>query len=207
MAIRATIATGDRDKRQETNSTKHSTNLDFDIHIQLTSTSRSLLSLSPVTVATRTVTCTWSETQITHEEIKCKLSCSETVLKASFNSIPVPPNGLVIYCGTIVTEEGKEKKVNIDFEPFKPINTSLYLCDNKFHTEALTALLADDNKFGFIVMDGNGALFGTLQGNTREVSRLKSFINSFYEYIGLVPVKVSSLTCQMGCQISSHVVL
>ena len=40
---------------------------------------------------------------------------------------------------------------------------SLYLCDNKFHTEALTALLADDNRFGFIVMDGNGALFGTLQ--------------------------------------------
>merc|ERR1719187_2961927 len=39
----------------------------------------------------------------------------------------VPPNGLVIYCGTIVTDEGKEKKVNIDFEPFKPINTSLYL--------------------------------------------------------------------------------
>ena len=81
----------------------------------------------------------------------------------------VPPNGLVIYCGTIVTEEGKEKKVNIDFEPFKPINTSLYLCDNKFHTEALQALLADDNKFGFIIMDGNGALFGTLCGNTREV--------------------------------------
>merc|ERR1711992_396142 len=81
----------------------------------------------------------------------------------------VPPNGLVIYCGTIVTDEGKEKKVNIDFEPFKPINTTLYLCDNKFHTEALTALLADDNRFGFIVMDGNGALFGTLQGNTRDV--------------------------------------
>uniref|UniRef100_A0A3P9A0I9 Eukaryotic peptide chain release factor subunit 1 n=1 Tax=Esox lucius TaxID=8010 RepID=A0A3P9A0I9_ESOLU len=81
----------------------------------------------------------------------------------------VPPNGLVVYCGTIVTDEGKEKKVNIDFEPFKPINTSLYLCDNKFHTEALTALLSDDSKFGFIVIDGSGALFGTLQGNTREV--------------------------------------
>jgi len=81
----------------------------------------------------------------------------------------VPLNGLVIYCGTIVTDEGKEKKVNIDFEPFRPINTSLYLCDNKFHTEALTALLADDSKFGFIVMDGNCALFGTLSGNTREV--------------------------------------
>jgi peptide chain release factor subunit 1 len=48
----------------------------------------------------------------------------------------VPDNGLVLYCGTILTDDGKEKRVNIDFEPFKPINTSLYLCDNKFHTEA-----------------------------------------------------------------------
>lgn len=30
-----------------------------------------------------------------------------------------PPNGLIIYCGTILTDEGKEKKVNFDFEPFK----------------------------------------------------------------------------------------
>jgi len=81
----------------------------------------------------------------------------------------VPPNGLVIYCGTILTEDNKEKKVNIDFEPFKPINTSLYLCDNKFHTEALNELLESDDKFGFIVMDGNGSLFGTVAGNTREV--------------------------------------
>jgi hypothetical protein len=41
----------------------------------------------------------------------------------------------VIYCGTVITEEGKEKKVNIDFEPHKPVNTSLYLCDSRFHTE------------------------------------------------------------------------
>jgi len=81
----------------------------------------------------------------------------------------VPPNGLIVYCGTILTEEGKEKKVNFDFEPFKPINTSLYLCDNKFHTEALAELLESDSKFGFIVMDGNGSLFGTLAGNTREI--------------------------------------
>ena len=81
----------------------------------------------------------------------------------------VPPNGLVLYCGDIVTQEGKERKINIDFEPFKPINTSLYLCDNKFHTEALSELLESDQKFGFIIMDGNGALFGTLSGNTRDV--------------------------------------
>ena len=81
----------------------------------------------------------------------------------------VPPNGLVLYTGTIVTDEGKEKKVSIDFEPFKPINTSLYLCDNKFHTEPLSELLENDSKFGFVVMDGNGSLFGTVAGNTREI--------------------------------------
>ena len=81
----------------------------------------------------------------------------------------VPDKGLVLYCGTILTDEGKEKRVNIDFEPFKPINTSLYLCDNKFHTEALHELLEDDDKFGFVVMDGNGCLYGTLQGSARTV--------------------------------------
>ncbi|MCO5561908.1 hypothetical protein L7F22_015533 [Adiantum nelumboides] len=81
----------------------------------------------------------------------------------------VPAKGLVLYTGTIVTEDGKEKKVTFDFEPFKPINASLYLCDNKFHIEALNELLESDDKFGFIIMDGNGALFGTLSGNTREI--------------------------------------
>ncbi|GLC54529.1 Ethylene-responsive transcription factor 13 [Pleodorina starrii] len=82
----------------------------------------------------------------------------------------VPPNGLVIYTGAIVTEDGKDKRVNIDFEPFRPINTSVYLCDNKFHTESLKQLLTEsDRKYGFIVMDGNGTLFGTLCGNTSEV--------------------------------------
>mmetsp|Transcript_89443 Transcript_89443/g.208280 ORF Transcript_89443/g.208280 Transcript_89443/m.208280 type:complete len:450 (-) Transcript_89443:186-1535(-) len=80
-----------------------------------------------------------------------------------------PNNGLIIYCGDIITEDGKEKKVTIDFEPFKPINTSMYLCDNKFHCEDLSQLLESDDKFGFLIMDGNGALYGTVTGNHREV--------------------------------------
>ncbi|KAL4182024.1 hypothetical protein AMTRI_Chr12g273940 [Amborella trichopoda] len=66
----------------------------------------------------------------------------------------VPHNGLVLYTGTM---------------PFILIQVSFYLCDNKFHTEALNELLDSDDKFGFIVMDGNGTLFGALSGNTREV--------------------------------------
>ncbi|CAI4270964.1 BCN_G0003620.mRNA.1.CDS.1 [Saccharomyces cerevisiae] len=81
----------------------------------------------------------------------------------------LPKNGLVLYCGDIITEDGKEKKVTFDIEPYKPINTSLYLCDNKFHTEVLSELLQADDKFGFIVMDGQGTLFGSVSGNTRTV--------------------------------------
>jgi peptide chain release factor subunit 1 len=47
----------------------------------------------------------------------------------------VPVNGLVLYCGTVQTDEGKEKRVAIAFEPLKPLNRSFYLCDSKFHTE------------------------------------------------------------------------
>ncbi len=80
----------------------------------------------------------------------------------------VPKNGLVVYCGDVITEEGKEKKLNIDFEPFKPINTSLYLCDNKFHVEALSELLkmmTGLDSLSWMVMEHcSGGI-----GNTREV--------------------------------------
>jgi peptide chain release factor subunit 1 len=81
-----------------------------------------------------------------------------------------PENGLVIYCGTVVSEDGNsEKKYTIDFEPFRPLNTFKYICDNKFHTGPLQELLENDDVFGFVVVDGNGCLFGTLQGNNRRI--------------------------------------
>ena len=81
-----------------------------------------------------------------------------------------PPNGLVVYCGRVIQDDGKtEKKFTLDFEPFKPINRFLYKCDTHFHTDPLQVLLEDDDKFGFIVVDGSGALYGTLQGNNREI--------------------------------------
>ena len=78
-----------------------------------------------------------------------------------------PSNGLVIFCGLVQMPIGGEKMIKIDLEPFKPINTSLYRCDNIFHTDELKSLLVDSDKFGFLIMDGNGSLFGLLQGNTK----------------------------------------
>ncbi|KAL5730641.1 hypothetical protein ACHQM5_003440 [Ranunculus cassubicifolius] len=100
------------------------------------------------------------------------------------------PNGL-----------GKKRMVTMDFEPVKPINASLYLCDNKFHTEALNELLESDDKFGFIVMDGNRTLFGTLSGNTQEdnllyvslVSEWKTLATQFYSKPNTSQPNVSGL--------------
>lgn len=82
----------------------------------------------------------------------------------------IPTNGLVLFCGVISMDDGKtEKKITLDLEPFKPINVFSYKCQNKFHTEPLEALLEDDEKFGFMIVDGNGVLYATLQGNNKEV--------------------------------------
>jgi len=47
-------------------------------------------------------------------------------------------------------------------EPYRPICKSLFFCDARFHTDELYDLLENDNPFGFIIMDGNGSLYGTL---------------------------------------------
>ena len=80
-----------------------------------------------------------------------------------------PKNGLVIFCGLVQLPQGGEKMIKIDLEPFKPINTSLYRCDNIFHTNELKTLLEDNDKFGFLIMDGKGSIFGTLQGSTKTI--------------------------------------
>jgi len=81
----------------------------------------------------------------------------------------LPANGLIIYGGTVLTEDNKEKKLCMDIEPFKPVSRSLYMCDNKFHTDELHRMLESDEKYGFIIVDGTGTLYGTVSGSQREV--------------------------------------
>tara|TARA_B110000208_G_scaffold51271_1_gene67340 strand:- start:365 stop:1717 length:1353 start_codon:yes stop_codon:yes gene_type:complete len=81
----------------------------------------------------------------------------------------IPKTGLVIYCGNIILDDRKEKKVTYDITPFKSINKFIYLCDNKFHTDVLSDILNDDESYGFIILDGNGALYGTVYGNEQKI--------------------------------------
>lgn len=104
------------------------------------------------------------KSRVTRQNVTDALTSTMEKLKL-YNRTPI--NGLVIYCGLVQVEDGGEKMVKMDLTPFKPINTSLYKCDSVFHTEEIKRLLEDNDRFGFIIMDGNGSLFGTVQGNTR----------------------------------------
>ena len=59
-------------------------------------------------------------------------------------------------------ENKGETRLMVCFEPFKPINRSIYFCDGNFHTEELESLLENESSFGFIVVDGSGTLYGKL---------------------------------------------
>ena len=106
------------------------------------------------------------KSRVTRQNVTDALYCAKEKLSLYTRT---PPNGLVIYCGLVQMPNGGEKMIKIDLEPFKPINTSLYRCNNIFHTDELKALLVDNDKFGFLIIDGNGSLLGLLQGNTKTI--------------------------------------
>jgi peptide chain release factor subunit 1 len=83
----------------------------------------------------------------------------------------VPGNGLIIFAGEVYDEEtNREKRILLDIEPPSPVTASVYLCDSKFHTDVLANTLSiDEQRVGFIVVDGKGALFGLLHGNVKKV--------------------------------------
>jgi peptide chain release factor subunit 1 len=76
----------------------------------------------------------------------------------------VPPNGLVVCCGDVVDAAGRERQLVLHFEPPKPVRFSTYLCDRHFHVEALHEMLETRDHFGFLIVDGRGALLAEVCG-------------------------------------------
>lgn len=79
-----------------------------------------------------------------------------------------PTNGLALFCGYHINDDGKERKLLIDIEPLLPLTHSMYKCDSQFHTEHLRAQLQEGGKFGFVVIDGHGVSFHVLAGNVKQ---------------------------------------
>ena len=80
------------------------------------------------------------------------------------------PTGLALFCGNAkIPGHTNERKMTIVFEPHKPITTKLYKCWSRFDTDILKSLLETSEKYGFIIVDGNGAYFGLLQGSNKKI--------------------------------------
>ena len=74
-----------------------------------------------------------------------------------------------IVAATYVRSQDKIKRVAYTVEPPAPVLRKLYLCDARFHTEDLEATTVDHKSVGFVVIDGHGALLGTVTGERKEV--------------------------------------
>lgn len=79
-----------------------------------------------------------------------------------------PANGAVIFAGT-AQDGDKERRVFTMIEPIKPVTQFSYTCGPTFVTDKLKDMCETDDTYGFIVVDGNGALFATLSGNRSRV--------------------------------------
>jgi len=106
------------------------------------------------------------KSRVNRQSVQTAITSTQQRLKL-YNRIP--DTGLCLFCGEVMNEEGKPRMLTLDLIPTRDLGTSLYLCDSKFNVEPLKILLNSEERWGFVVMDGLGCLFGTLSGNAREV--------------------------------------
>jgi len=45
----------------------------------------------------------------------------------------------------------------------------MYNCGNHFITNPMKELLESNEKYGFIIVDGNGCVYATIQGNAKDI--------------------------------------
>jgi peptide chain release factor subunit 1 len=82
-----------------------------------------------------------------------------------------PENGLIIFCGAIPNEKGigKEKIEIYPVLPPKPVQISLYRCDDHFWTDHLKEMMKDDKVIGILSIDTQETGIGILTGDRWEV--------------------------------------
>lgn len=77
-----------------------------------------------------------------------------------------PPNGVVIFIGTVDIGGNRTDMYSTALEPPDPIVTYRYHCDSAFLLEPLEEMLAEKKTFGLIVLDRREATIGILKGKT-----------------------------------------
>jgi peptide chain release factor subunit 1 len=79
-----------------------------------------------------------------------------------------PPNGLAVFCGTILIGGDRTDLECTIIEPPEPLNLYMYRCSSSFELEPLQQMLVEKAVYGLIVIDRREAYFGFLRGNRIE---------------------------------------
>jgi peptide chain release factor subunit 1 len=104
--------------------------------------------------------------RVNRQSVKDALTSAKEKLK-SYKTID---NGLAIFCGNVLLAKTNTiKKIMIAIEPYRKITSKLYNCGDKFDLGPLEGLLVSHESYGFVIVDGNGTLFGKLEGNMKTV--------------------------------------
>jgi peptide chain release factor subunit 1 len=82
-----------------------------------------------------------------------------------------PPNGLAIFSGNISDKDNVTNYEVFWIEPPEDLNLKLYRCDQKFITEPLEELAANETTYGLIAIDKSEATVGLLIGSSIKVIR------------------------------------
>jgi len=92
----------------------------------------------------------------------------------------VPPqNGLIIFCGAVITGNNQTRQEYTIIEPLEPIQTYFYRCGSKFETESIKEMLIDKDTYGLLVLDLHEASWGILHGTRIEsVTNITSLVPS-----------------------------
>ena len=81
----------------------------------------------------------------------------------------VPKCGIALFCGNAEDEQGKVVKIHYAFSTQRNIPYHAYFCHSEFNTEILEKQLVSHERYGFIIIDGKGKLFGILEGSNRTI--------------------------------------
>jgi peptide chain release factor subunit 1 len=82
-----------------------------------------------------------------------------------------PENGIAIFCGNISKDTSKVDVELFSISPPEQIQISTYRCDSEFMMEPLKGMGGRKERYGLVVLDGDEATLGVLEGQVAKVVR------------------------------------
>lgn len=79
-----------------------------------------------------------------------------------------PPNGMAVFCGTVLLGGDRSDLQCTILEPPEPLNLYMYRCSSRFELEPLLGMLEEKDVYGLLVIDRREAYWGFLRGNRIE---------------------------------------